>query len=72
MHNWWRRSGQQVSILPQRKTDKEQERGDSQPSKSSEKTMIWFLNNFHGYIVCLKRQPASRLAKVKSKRYRNM
>ena len=37
MHNWWRRSRQQVSISPQEKTEEEMERGISQPSIHQEK-----------------------------------
>ena len=29
VHNWWRRSGQQVSIQPKGKTEEEKERGAS-------------------------------------------
>ena len=46
MHNWWRRSGQQVSISPQGKTEEEKERGILQPLIHQEKGQTQALYHF--------------------------
>ena len=56
MHNWWRRSGQQVSISPQGKTEEEKERGISQPSIHQEKGQTRALYHFT-YFYILKVKP---------------
>ena len=56
MHNWWRRSGQQVSISPQGKTEEEKERGISQPLIHQEKGQTRALHHFT-YFYILKVKP---------------
>ena len=56
MHNWWRRSRQQVSISPQGKTEEEKERGILQPLIHQEIGQTQALYHFT-YFYILKVKP---------------